>query len=96
MLVFVGDPEIREDQDDDEDVVDGKRVLDDVAGDELECGLLAVQMRNEACESEGERDPDRTPGRGLSYRCRMRLLVENAEVDGEYRQDPDIEGDEES
>jgi hypothetical protein len=96
MLVFVGDPEIRKDQDDDEDVVDGKRVLDDVAGDELERRLLAVEVRDKACEPEGERNPDSAPGRGLPYRCRMRLLVENAEVDGEYRQDPDIEGDKES
>jgi len=37
MLVLLGDSEIREDQDDDEDVVDRERVLDEVAGEELEC-----------------------------------------------------------
>ena len=42
VLMLLGDSEIREDQDDDEDVVDRERVLDDVAGEELECCLVTT------------------------------------------------------
>ncbi len=42
MLMLLGDSEIREDQDDDEDVVDRERVLDEVAGEELECCLVTT------------------------------------------------------
>jgi len=42
MLMLLGDSEIREDQDDDEDVVDREGVLDDISGEELECCLVTA------------------------------------------------------
>jgi len=40
MLMLLGNSEIREDQNDDEDVVDRERVLDEVSGEEFECCLV--------------------------------------------------------
>jgi len=82
VLVLLRDPEIRKDQDDDEDVVDRERVLDQVARDELEGLLRTAPPVDEAGEAQRERDPDAAPDRGLLYRNLVRFLVEDAEIQG--------------
>jgi hypothetical protein len=59
VLVLAGDPEIAEDHQEDEQVVDRERVLDQVAGDELEPYLGAELPEQPGGEDPGERDADR-------------------------------------
>src|SRR5512140_888979 len=52
MLVLLRDLEIGEDDDEDEDVVDAQRLLDQVAGEEFESGLLSAPVVDEGVEEE--------------------------------------------
>ena len=95
-----GNPEVVEDHHEDEEVVDGERVLDDVAREELHGRLHGRGFGGDAhrgmAPQEGERpevqadveeerhhDPDHREARGFAHADPMRLLVEDAEVDGQ-------------
>eukprot|EP01031_Cornospumella_fuschlensis_P013404 gene13404-biopygen11324 len=54
MLIFCRDREVGENDDEDEDVIDGKRFLDDVAGEEFERGLIREDGRLRSGEAGGE------------------------------------------
>src|SRR5687768_16592325 len=62
MLVLRRHPEIREDQDEDEDVVDGERQLDQVAGEELERLGASLRGADDHVEDGHEDDDDVVDG----------------------------------
>src|SRR5690606_7290078 len=80
-----------EDQDEDEDVVDRERLLDEVAGEELGAGLRPELPPDPGVEEQRERDPHRAPDPGLLEADRVRLAVKDAEI---QRQHQDHEEDE--
>src|SRR6266542_1311116 len=93
VLVPRRDGEPGEDQHEDEDVVDRERLLDEVAGEELEPGLRPLHPPHAEAEEERERDPDRAPGRRLLHLHLVRVPVEHAEVQREHREDEQVEDD---
>jgi len=85
------DGEVREDNEEDEEVVDRKRLLDEVAGQELERSLRPEREVDAHVEDQGQRNPDPGPEEDFADADLMHLAVEHAEVDGEQRQDEDGE-----
>ena len=55
------DSEVGEDQDEDENVIDAERVLDDVAGEKIERRFRALDVPDEEIEGEREEHPDEAP-----------------------------------
>ena len=101
VLVLRRHGEVLEDQHDDEDVVDAERFLDQVAGEERQRGVMALEYEEPSGEQQGETDPDGGPQAGFARTDDVRSPVEDAEVEGEHRQDegdetdpePDVGGD---
>jgi hypothetical protein len=62
VLELPRDGEVGEDDRPDEDVVDGERLLDQIAGEVLLTELGAVQPPDADAERDAERDPDHGPG----------------------------------
>src|SRR5215212_971057 len=91
--MFLGDPEVGKNQDDDEDVIDREGVFDQIAGDEFEGFLAAVDVVDDGSENERQRHPDTGPGGSLLDGDFVGSLVEDAEVDGQNGQNPGVEGD---
>ncbi len=87
MLQFGGYRECREDDYEDEDVVDRKRLFDDVARQELQGAFRAVPMVDAQIEEQRERDPDRCPRQRLLQLHHMGSAVEDAEVQRQHQQD---------
>ena len=93
MLILPPHLEVAEDEDEDEDVVDAERVLDDVAGEEIERRLWRPSIPDEQIESEGERDPDGAPdGRFLDPND-VRLAIETDQVDRQDSKNAYMKGD---
>ena len=94
MLVLRGYAEVGKHQDEDEDVVDGERLLDQVAGQELEPEAPPLLGSERAGRVEEERvverqrqdDPDRGPEERLAERHDVRVPVEHAQVEREQEQ----------
>jgi hypothetical protein len=84
VLGLEGDAEAREDHQEHEDVVDGERLLDQVAGQELDAGLRAEAPRHEGVERQREADPRHAPAERLAEADHVGLAVEHAEVEGEH------------
>ena len=59
MLRSPRHPEIGEDQDENKNVIDAKGVLDDVAGEKIEPGVVAFGFPNQQVESERQPDLDK-------------------------------------
>ena len=103
MLVAQRHAEVREDERDDEDVVEAQRLLEQVAREEREGGLTAadvlgegepdsdpvvlVQEEDEAVEGHRERDPERAPPECLGDRRLVGPTVQDAEIEGQEGQD---------
>jgi hypothetical protein len=91
VLVCGRHREVREDRVEDEQVVDRERLLDHVAGQELESALGTKPLRDERREAQCERHPDRAPDAGLLRRDLVRIAMEHAEIQREQRQHEDHE-----
>jgi hypothetical protein len=76
--------ERREQQVEDEQVVDGERLLDDVAGQERGGRAAPEPPEDERVEEERDGDPDRAPDRGFADADHVRLAVENPEVERQH------------
>jgi hypothetical protein len=82
-----------------EDVVETERLLDDVAGEKLERRLgaarrgLPVEEVDENVESKGQGHPERRPPQGLSHARRLRIAVEDTEIESEEQEHDDDETD---
>src|SRR5262245_4614134 len=86
MLVTGGHAKISEDQQENEDVVYAKRLLDQVAGQECESRLRPTPVIYAEIEEQRQYDPDAAPGQRLPDRDFVRPAMENTKVDGEHRQ----------
>ncbi|HEU4428780.1 MAG TPA: hypothetical protein VFT98_08500 [Myxococcota bacterium] len=60
--------EVAEDQNEDEDVVDAERLLDEEAGEELERRLAATLVSEENREVEEQREGDQIPNQPRALR----------------------------
>jgi hypothetical protein len=89
VLVGRGDRERPEDDDEDEEVIDGERELDEVAGEELDRSLRSEAPPDEPAEEERDAEPDRDPGQRLPGLHHLVLPVEDAEVEGQEEHDED-------
>src|SRR5207248_6947215 len=77
VLVRGGDAEGGKDDDEHEDVVDGERLLDQVAGRELHRSLRTEPAVDRRREQRRQSHPDHAPDAGLLERDRMCLAVED-------------------
>ena len=87
VLELAGDREVGEDDQEDEQVVDRERVLDQVAGDELEPDAGAELPEQPPREQRGEPDTEADPEHRLARLDDVGLAIEDAEVehqDGEH------------
>src|SRR5436305_1207767 len=66
--------------------VDRQRLLDQVAGGELQGELGAEPEEHDDGKHGGEADPDGAPDRRFLQRDRVRGPMEDAEVEGEHHQ----------
>ena len=93
VLVLERDDEGREDQREDEDVVDRQAELEQVAG-EVRCAILgAAGEEDEHPEGQAQRDVEGAEDRGFAERRGMRLSVEDEQVQRQDRADRDGEDD---
>jgi hypothetical protein len=93
MLVLLRHLEVGEDQDEDEDVVDAERVLDQVAGKEFERRFRPLQLPDEEIETEGKQHPRDAPRGCFLDRDDVRLAIESDEVDRQHDEDTDVKCD---
>src|SRR4051812_40341976 len=93
MLVLLGNLEIREDENEDEDVVHRERVLDEITGEKFESGLFPHHVVNAGGKGEREHHPHDAPGRGGLYGSRVRFLVKDYEIEKEYGENDGVEAD---
>src|SRR5471030_2024753 len=87
VLVFGGNGEAAKEQHEDEEVVDRERLLQQVAGKELQALLAAVAEPDEASKADGERNPEQAPAQRFLEAALRFLFPGNVEVDGEEHQD---------
>jgi len=92
VLQFAGNGEVTEDQREHEHVVDGQRLLDEVAGQVLAAGLRAVHRPDDGPETQTQRHPDGRPDGGLAHRHDVRAAV-GEQIHGEHAEDDDEDGD---
>jgi hypothetical protein len=81
--------EVIEDQDEDEDVVDGERFLDEEAGKKLQPCLAAACVEEDDANIEKQRQtgPNAEPGHRLLHPYDMGLALKETEVQREHRED---------
>ena len=93
VLIALRHREVGEDQDEDEDVVDRQRLLDEVAGEKLQRRLGAHEAGDGQAEQHRGADPGHRPAGRLAHRDLVRVAVEDAEVDRQHREHGGVEGD---
>ena len=100
VLVVLGNFEIAKDQQENEQVIDGERFLDEVSGEELERehvvgprarGHRVSEEEQQDGEAARQRDPDRSPGQRLPELYDVLLAMKNAEVERQHRQHEEVE-----
>jgi hypothetical protein len=78
-----GDPGLREDQDEDEQIVDGKRLLKGIGGQIGETGLAAKTHRHPGTEREAEADPEPAPHGRAAHRLGTSASARDRDIDDE-------------
>jgi hypothetical protein len=78
-----GHREVGEDHGEDEEVVERQRALEQVAGEELAAGLVALPRPEGGAEAHGDDQPDDRPGRRLAH-PRGVVAGEDQQVDREH------------
>jgi hypothetical protein len=91
VLVLRRHLEVAEDEQEDEEVIDRERQLDDVAGQKLGARQSPLVPEDESGEHERQRHPDGAPRGGLAVGDGVGLAVQHAEVEGQHEQDEDGE-----
>ena len=92
VLVLRRHGEVVEDDDEDEEVVEAERPLDDVGGQELDPDLVAEALIDPEIEGQGDGGPDDAPETRLAQPDPVLPAVEDPEVE---RQHPEDQGEEE-
>src|SRR5207245_3352480 len=77
----------------DKKVINAEREFDDIAGEELECGLLALPEINDGREGGSQTNPHRAPSHGLAKTHDMTSAMEDAQVQHQHRNCKQIEKD---
>src|SRR5947207_839539 len=93
MLRARRDAEVGKDQDENEDVIDAERVLDDVAGKKIEPGLVALRFPDEKIEGERENDPNKAALDRGSHAQLAIAPLETDQVDGQRNENAHVKGD---
>ena len=86
--VLVGHAEVREQQDEDEEVVERQRALDEVDGDVVDAVLAAVERDDDAGDGEAEHEPAERPAHALGER-RLTAAREEVQVEPQQREQHD-------
>jgi hypothetical protein len=86
VLVLRGHGERREDQQEDEDVVDAERLLDKVAGRPFEPLLRALEVVDADIEGDGEADPHGAPCERFTPFNLVGVAVKDAQVERKHAQ----------
>ena len=86
VLVDGRHSEGREDDDEDENVVYGQRLFNQVTGGELERALRPEPVIHPGVEDDRERHPHGAPDARLLEGHLVRVLVKYTEIDGKHRQ----------
>ena len=79
-----------ENQEEDEEIVDTQRELDDVSGDELQRGGAAVPEENHDCEDSGQGDPGHAPDQGFAKLYGVGAAMKHTQVEHQHREDEKI------
>src|SRR3989304_2926048 len=91
VLVLCRHFEIRENHQEDEEIVDAQRFFDDEAREELESDLGTLEEVDTGIEEEGKEDPECAPKKRFLDLDFMRLLVEHPQVENKHENDKEIE-----
>jgi len=93
VFVFGGNAEIAEDEDENKNVINRKRVFENVAGQKFERVFLSdfrtefggrILIKNEV-KDERENNPDNAPDGRFLKRNGVRFAIENAQIEREHR-----------
>ena len=87
VLILNRHSERREDHQEDENIVDAERLLDEVAGRPLQPRLRALKDVHADIEGDGKPDPERTPGKRFPTPDLVRIAVKHTEVECEHDED---------
>lgn len=79
--------EITENQDEDEDIVDAERLLNEVTRQELQGRARPEPEPHTNVEGQSECNPDGGPCQGLAHPDDMRLSMKQSDVQREHRDD---------
>jgi hypothetical protein len=90
MLVPGRNAEVAEEEGEDEDVVDGKCLLDEIARQELERGGTPQNISETTVKRECHEHPEHAPRRGLRQPDLVGLAMEHEEVEREQRQHEEV------
>jgi len=93
MLRDRRNPEIGKDQDEDEDVIDAERVLDEVAGQEIERLFRPAQLPNDQIEEERKDDPDGAAPRRRPQAQFAVAQLELSKIDNDRDEHADVKRD---
>ena len=87
MLVGGRDAERRENEDEDKEVVDRQRQLDQVPGEKFQAPHGPEKMVHADVEKERQRDPSYAPGKSLFRLDLVLPLVEDEEIERQHAKD---------
>ena len=85
--------EVGEDEDENENVIDAERVLDEVAGEKIERAVCAFDLENKKVKPEGKDDPDSGALRGRAHTQRAIASFELKKIDGQRDEDAEMKCD---
>jgi hypothetical protein len=91
VLILGRDLEVTEDEQEDEEVINRERQLDDVTRQEFDARHTAQSPEDAARKQQRQRDPDGAPSCRLAIGNRVRLAVEDAQVERQHDDDENSE-----
>ena len=91
MLLIVRQTEVAEDEKKNKKIVCAERELDHIAGGEFERRSAALGDIKNRRKSRGQRDPYTAPDKRLAQAGRLRVAIDNAEVEYQHGGDEYIE-----
>ena len=80
MLVFGGNSEVRENKNEDEDIVYAQRFLNEISGEKLQAHLGPELPDNAPVEEQGQSNPHHRPGRRLLHTDLVAIAMKDEEV----------------
>src|SRR5450432_3666839 len=92
MLVLWRHTKVGKDENEDENVIDAQRVLDQVAGKEINSLISSLPTPHNRVKPQRERDPDQTPPDGAAQGDGARAAVAK-KIDGQSRENPQMKCD---